>query len=78
MNFYVTTALGLILFYILLTVLVFFLQRNLLYHPSVDNYLKDDLAEEPTEIEKVKITTEDKIDLIGWFYNKKFTSSSLR
>ena len=70
MNFYVTTALGLILFYILLTVLVFFLQRNLLYHPSVDNYLKDDLAEEPTEIEKVKITTEDKIDLIGWFYNK--------
>ena len=70
MNFYVTTALGLILFYILLTVLVFFLQRNLLYHPSVDNYLKDDLAEEPTEIEKVKITTEDKIDLVGWFYNK--------
>ena len=55
MNFYVTTALGLILFYILLTVLVFFLQRNLLYHPSVDNYLKDDLAEEPTEIEKVQI-----------------------
>ena len=70
MNFYVTTALGLILFYILLTILVFFLQRNLLYHPSVDNYLKDDLVEEPTEIQKVKITTEDKIDLIGWFYNK--------
>jgi len=70
MNFYITTALGLILFYILLTILVFFLQRNLLYHPSVDNYLKDDLVEEPTEIQKVKITTEDKIDLIGWFYNK--------
>jgi len=28
------------------------------------------VVEEPTEIKKVKITTEDKIDLIGWFYNK--------
>ena len=70
MNFYTTTALGLILFYILLTIIVFFFQRNLLYHPSVDNYLEDNLATQPAEIEKVKITTEDKIDLIGWFYNK--------
>jgi len=70
MNFYTTTAIGLILFYILLTIIVFFFQRNLLYHPSVDNYLEDNLATQPTEIEKVKITTEDKIDLIGWFYNK--------
>tara|TARA_Y100000590_G_scaffold431833_1_gene547016 strand:- start:988 stop:1737 length:750 start_codon:yes stop_codon:yes gene_type:complete len=49
---------------------VFFFQRNILYHPSINNYLKDNLAEEPKEIKKVKITTEDKIDLIGWFYNK--------
>ena len=49
---------------------MFFFQRNLLYHPSVDNYLKDQVVIEPTEIEKVKITTKDKIDLIGWFYNK--------
>ena len=48
----------------------FFFQRNLLYHPSVDNYLKDNFAAEPSEIEKVKITTDDKLDLIGWFYNK--------
>ena len=70
MNFYTASALALVLFYILLIVIVFFFQRNLLYHPSVDNYLKDNLVTEPTEIEKVKITTEDKIDLIGWFYNK--------
>ena len=70
MNFYITSALALILFYILLIIIVFFLQRNLLYHPSVDNYFKDNLVTEPTEIEKVKITTEDKINLIGWFYNK--------
>ena len=70
MNFYTTGILALILFYILLTIIVFFFQRNLLYHPSVDNYLKDNSVTEPSEIEKVKITTEDKIDLIGWFYNK--------
>ena len=70
MNFYTTSILTVILFYILLIIIVFFFQRNLLYHPSVDNYLKDSLVTEPTKIEKVKITTEDKIDLIGWFYNK--------
>ena len=62
MNFYTTGILALILFYILLTIIVFFFQRNLLYNPTVDNYLKDNLATEPTEIEKVKIATGDKID----------------
>jgi len=70
MNFYTTSILTLIVFYILLVIAVFFFQRNLLYHPSVNNYLKDDLGVEPTEIKKVNITTEDKIDLVGWFYNK--------
>ena len=70
MNFYITSILSLIIFYILLVFIVFFFQRNLLYHPSVDNYLKDNFAAEPSEIEKVKITTDDKLDLIGWFYNK--------
>ena len=70
MNYYTTSILALVSFYILLIIVVFFFQRNLLYHPSVDNYLKDQVAKEPTEIEKVKITTRDKIDLIGWFYNR--------
>ena len=70
MNLYTTSILALILFYILLVIVMFFFQRSLLYHPSVDNYLKDQTEIEPTEIKKVKITTKDKIDLIGWFYNK--------
>ena len=70
MNFYITSILALVFFYILLVTVVFFFQRNLLYHPSVDNYLNDQVVAEPAEIEKVKITTNDKIDLIGWFYNK--------
>ena len=70
MNFYITSVLALVSFYVLLLIVVFFFQRDLLYHPSVDNYIKNEVAKEPTEIEKVKITTNDKIDLTGWFYNK--------
>jgi len=70
MNFYTTSILTLVFFYVLLLTVVFFFQRNLLYHPSVNNYLKNQVVNEPTEIEKVKITTEDKVELLGWFYNK--------
>ena len=70
MNFYTTSILALASFYALLLIAVFFFKRNLLYHPSVDNYLESQIASEPTEIEKVNITTKDKIDLVGWFYNK--------
>jgi len=70
MNYFTTIILALVSFYVLLLTVVFFFQRNLLYHPSVDNYLKDQVVREPAEIEKVKITTTDKIDLVGWFYNQ--------
>jgi len=70
MNYFITFVLALVFFYILLLTIVFFFQRNLLYHPSVDNYLKDQNTNEPTEIEKVKITTKDNIDLVAWFYKK--------
>ena len=36
----------------------------------MDNYLKDQVTNVPTEIEKVKITTVDNINLVAWFYNK--------
>ncbi len=70
MNFYTTSILALVSFYALVLIVVFFFQGNLLYHPSVDNYLKDQVVNEPTEIEKIKITTQDKIDLMAWFYNR--------
>ena len=70
MNFYTTSILALVFFYILLLIFVFFFQRNLLYHPTLDNYIKNESVKEPKEIEKIKITTKDNIDLIGWFYNK--------
>ena len=70
MNFYTTGILTLVSFYVLLLIVMFFFQSSLLYHPSVDNHIKDLVAREPNEIEKVKITTRDKIDLVGWFYNR--------
>ena len=70
MNYFTTIILALVSFYILLLTIVFFFQRNLLYHPSMDNYLKDQVTNVPTEIEKVKITTLDNINLVAWFYNK--------
>ena len=41
MNFFTTGILALVCFYALLIIIVFFFQRNLLYHPSIDNYLKN-------------------------------------
>ena len=70
MNFYTTSILTIVFFYICLLVVVFFFQRNLLYHPFVDNYLKDQNGSEPSEIEKITITTADNINLTGWFYNR--------
>ena len=69
MNYFTTIVLTLASFYVLLLTIVFFFQRSLLYHPSIDNYLKDHVKNELTEIEKVTISTDDKIDLVGWFYN---------
>ena len=70
MNFYITSILALVFFYVLLLIIVFLFQGNLLYHPTTDNYIQNQVEIEPAEIEKVKIITKDKINLIGWFYNR--------
>ena len=70
MNYFNTIILTLVSFYLILLSIMFFFQRNFLYHPNVDNYLKDQATNEPSEIQKVKINTEDNIDLMAWFYNK--------
>jgi len=70
MNIYTTSILALVFFYVLLLIIVFLFQGNLLYHPTTDNYIQNQVEIEPAEIEKVKIITKDKINLIGWFYNR--------
>jgi len=55
MNYFTTIILTLVFFYVLLLAIMFFFQRSFLYHPSIDNHLKDQVINEPSEIEKIKI-----------------------
>ena len=56
---------ALIYFFILISTYIF--QRNLLYHPTEDNYSGDQIL---VSIEKVKINTQDSIELMSWYHNK--------
>ena len=58
-----------IYFFILISTYVF--QRNLLYHPKENNYFGDPLT---VEIEKVKISTQDRIELLSWYHNKNLNN----
>ena len=61
---------GILTIYILVLILLFIFQRNLMYHPQENNYFGDKLD---VEIEKVKIKTSDNINLLGWFHKKDLT-----
>ncbi len=56
-----------VLVYLSVTLGLYFFQRNLLYHPSENNYFGDKLT---VKIEEVNIKTEDNIDLIAWYHKK--------
>jgi len=56
-----------VLVYLLVTLGLYIFQRSLLYHPVENNYYGDKLT---VNIEKVKITTEDNIDLLAWYHKK--------
>ena len=55
--------------YLLISVILFFSQRSLLYHPSENNYFEDNLT---VSIDKIKIVTKDNIELLGWYHKKDF------
>ena len=61
------TFIGIIIIYTSVLIVLFIFQRNLMYHPNENNYFGDKLE---VEIEKVKITTSDNLNLLGWFHNK--------
>jgi len=56
-----------VLVYLLVTLGLYVFQRNLLYYPTENNYSGDKLT---VNIEKVKITTEDDIELLAWYHKK--------
>jgi uncharacterized protein len=66
-NLILEFIIGIIVIYAFVLILLFTFQRNLMYHPLENNYFGDKLE---VDIEKIKITTSDNINLLGWFHKK--------
>ena len=62
-----TTATIIILCYLLIVIFVFFYQRNLLYHPSENNYTSDKIN---FAYEEIYIPTSEGKKLKAWFHKK--------
>ncbi len=67
MNYFIIILFFFLLSYFFIVVLVYAFQRNLLYHPSENNYYGDDLL---VSVERIKIKTQDNIELLSWYHNK--------
>ena len=66
-NFLLEAIIGILVIYSSVLIVLFIFQRNLMYHPDENNYFGDKLE---VNIEKVKIKTPDKINLLSWFHKK--------
>ncbi len=66
-NIFFKIILVLPIIYFSVLIILFFFQRNLLYHPDENNYFGDKLE---VNIEEIKIKTPDQINLLGWFHEK--------
>tara|TARA_B100001758_G_scaffold235893_1_gene236415 strand:+ start:166 stop:981 length:816 start_codon:yes stop_codon:yes gene_type:complete len=65
---YILSVVGLVLIiYLIITFILYKSQRSLLYHPSENNYSGDKLT---VSIDKVKIKTDDNIELLAWYHDK--------
>ena len=62
---YLVILVSLVYFFASLGLYIF--QRDLLYHPTENNYDGDKLT---VNIQEVKIITDDNIDLLAWYHNK--------
>ena len=71
MNYFTHILLIFILIYFFILISTYIFQRNLLYHPTENNYSGDQIL---VSIEKVKINTQDGIELMSWYHNKNVNS----
>ena len=55
--------------YLLILSILYFFQRNLLYHPTENNYFGDSLL---VSVNKINIETPDNIKLLSWYHKKDF------
>ena len=67
MNYFIHILLIFVLIYFFILISTYIFQRNLLYHPTENNYSGDQIL---VSIEKVKINTQDGIELMSWHHNK--------
>ncbi len=67
MNLFTTILIIFVSTYLLVLCTTYIFQRNLLYHPTENNYFGDKLN---ISIEKIRITTKDNIDLLAWYHQK--------
>jgi len=67
MKHFVLLLLIFVLIYFFIIISTYIFQRNLLYHPTENNYFGDRLL---VSIQKIKIKTKDNIELEAWYHNK--------
>ncbi len=70
MNKFTLILIIFVVIYIFILISTYVFQRNLLYHPTENNYFGDKLL---APIEKVKIKTNDNIELLSWYHNKSIS-----
>ena len=67
MKYLFITLSSIVVAYLVVLVFIYFYQRNLLYHPSENNYQNDEIK---FEYEEVNIEVENEIKLKSWLINK--------
>ena len=67
MNYFTNILLIFVLIYFFILIYTYIFQRKLLYYPTENNYPDDQIL---VSIEKVKINTQDGIELMSWYHNK--------
>lgn len=67
MKYFYLAVSSVVLAYFIIILFVYFYQRNLLYHPSENNYLNDKII---FNYEEIFIETDKKIKLKSWFIKK--------
>tara|TARA_B100001175_G_scaffold285086_1_gene265927 strand:+ start:1187 stop:1987 length:801 start_codon:yes stop_codon:yes gene_type:complete len=60
--------------YLSICTLLFFFQRNLLYHPTENNYYGDSLT---VSIKKIKIKTKKNLELLSWYHEKNINYKTI-
>ena len=71
MNYFTLILLIVALVYFFVLISTYIFQRSLLYHPAENNYSNDQLS---ISVEKVKIVTQDNIELLSWYHNKNINN----